>query len=329
MNGQEAAVDLESSDSVANGSVSTRGSRAWCKHVRKRAKTLSTEIDSGYMELAKLLYEVYDCPIDGDPKKPSVLSGWGFGSFKDYVETELGLHYKKATRLRAIWYVLEVHLKDLDPKVKERLVRLGSSKMRELVRVLDGTNVDRWLTIAETEPYTVLLDKIQKAVLKARKEALEVQIGSPLSDEGTPFPEGVMAQGGGEDDSEGGGFGGAEATAPQPDAVGTAGDLFGADELKMEAFMLAPAQQLNVLTALERAGELTNSTKKGHNLDMICLDFLATNDFASASKKVESRAKYLAKIEQVLGIRIIAVDARNPNDVVYGIGTLSTLSGSN
>jgi hypothetical protein len=314
---------------VMDNSVSTRGSKAWATKIRKRAKALSTELDTGYMEMAKILYEVFDCPVDGDPKNLSVISAWGHSSFKDYVENELGMHYKKATRLRAIWYVLEVHLKDLDPRFKERLVALGASKMRELVRVLSDDNIERWLEIAEREPYTVLLDKIQRAVLKSRKDELTAQLaGSEPSSEGTPFPEGAMAMGGGEDNTEGDGFEGADATAPQPDALNAdTTDLFGAGELKMESFMLAPQQQLNVLTALERAGELTKSTKKGHNLDMICLDFLATNDFVSATKKDESRSRYLAKVEQLLGIRIIAVDAKRPTDVVYGINTLSTLSG--
>lgn len=127
------------------GTVSTaaRGSREWASRTRKRAQILTKQLDTGYMELAKILYDIYDCPIDGDPKNASVLTTWGHASFKDYVENELGIHYKKAQRLRSIWYVLEIMLKDLDIKTKERLVALGSTKMRELARVLTSANVDR------------------------------------------------------------------------------------------------------------------------------------------------------------------------------------------
>jgi len=313
------------------GTASTRGSREWASRTRKRAMVLTKQLDTGYMELAKILYDIYDCPVDGDPKNASVLTTWGHATFKDYVENELGIHYKKAQRLRSIWYVLEIMLKDLDVKTKERLVALGSTKMREMVRVLTVDNVGRWLTIAENESHASLLNKIQAATLAARKEALEKELGTgEESDEGTPFPHGVSL-GGGEaraegDESTDDGFGGEAGPAPQAQALADA-DLFGADELKMESFMLAPDQQLNVLTALARSGELTKSSKKGYNLDLICVDFLATNDFGAQTKQAESRSRYLAKIERLLGVRLIAVDAHNPSDVVYGVATLAALAG--
>ena len=40
---------------VMDNSVSTRGSKAWATKIRKRAKALSTELDTGYMEMAKIL----------------------------------------------------------------------------------------------------------------------------------------------------------------------------------------------------------------------------------------------------------------------------------
>lgn len=329
--GSMAAVEVTDAADVANGSASVRGSRAWAAKIRKRAKTLSKELDNGYMELAKILYDVYDCPVDGDPKNVAVLTLWGYSSFKEYVESELGIHYKKAQRLRSIWYVLEIVLKDIDLKTKERLVALGSTKMRELARVLTADNVDQWLRIAETDSHSSLVNKIQAASLAARKEALEQQLGTgEESDEGTPFPHGVALGGGeapladGSEPAADDGFGGGAA----PTQADADGELFGVGELKVETFMLAPDQQLNVLTALARSSELTKSAKKGYNLDLICIDFLATNDFSAQTKQAESRSRYLAKIERLLGVRIVAVDARDPSDVVYGIGTLAALAGA-
>jgi len=317
---------------VGDASI-VRGSRAWGNRLRKRAQHLTSQLDTDYMELGRILYDVYDCPIDGDPKNASILVSWGHASFKDYVESELGLHYKKAQRLRSIWYVLEIVLKDLPVDVKLSLVKLGASKMRELTRVLDKDNVDRWLAIAENDSYVTLLNKIQAAVLKARKEALEEKIGDDsASDEGMPFPADAVALGGGEARGASDGVPGFDGVnAEVGDAAAAAANdigLFGTDELKMESFMLAPTQQLNVLTALERASELTKSSKKGYNLDMICLDFLATNDFKAASQQAESRNTYLKKIEKLLGVRIIAVDAKDQSNVIYGINTLNTLAGT-
>lgn len=313
---------------VLDTSVNSRGSRAWAQRIRKRALVLAKQLDTGYMELARILYDVYDCPVDGDPKNPSVLTSWGFSSFREYAEVELGLHYKKAQRLLSIWYVLEIVLKDLDPKIRERLVALGATKMRELARVLTPDNVVQWLGIAENDSHASLLNKIQAASLAARKTKLEEQLGTgEESDEGTPFPHAV-GLGGGEAPQEGAstddGFGG---TAAPPTQAEADADLFGVGELKVETFMLAPAQQLNVLTALARSGELTKSSKKGYNLDLICIDFLATNDFSAQTHQAQSRSTYLSKIERLLGVRIVAVDARDPSDVVYGIATLAALAG--
>jgi hypothetical protein len=82
-------------------------------------------------------------------------------------------------------------------------------------------------------------------------------------------------------------------------------------------------QASTVGAALQRASQLSGSPKDGHNLTLICTDFLATNDFLTASG--ETKLRYLAKIEQLLGLRLIVV---NPDcsEVLHGMDTLEKLS---
>jgi len=49
-----------------------------------------------------------------------------------------------------------------------------------------------------------------------------------------------------------------------------------AEQVTRKAFRLYPAQLENILAALERAEDLSGSSKEGHNLDMICTEFNST-----------------------------------------------------
>jgi hypothetical protein len=78
-----------------------------------------------------------------------------------------------------------------------------------------------------------------------------------------------------------------------------------------------------VQAALERAKELSESVKPGHNLVLICTDFLATNDFKKAGDP-ESLARFLAKLDDLLPVRLIAVDPKKKN-VVHGLENVPLL----
>ena len=318
------------------------GSKAWANKLRKRAQTLSKELDTGYMELGKILYEV--CSVNIDNVKGSdkpVFTLWGYETFADYAEQELNLHRKKAERLRSIWYTLDIRLKKLDEVSKARLVGLGSSKMRQLTRVLDENNAKPWLDLAERISYVQLEAKVKQAIDDAKKQAAQQKLASQVTGgeaslvEGTPFGDstddvlaGEVAIGAPSDDDaddvEDIGAGGATSKAPSASAQASAVPLDGED-MQFMHFGLFPEQYLIVADALERVKELSKSDKKGHNLSMICTDFLATNDFVGGSHAEETTARYLSKIEKLLGVRLVAVDVKT-KDVVYGIGTLEKMA---
>ncbi len=69
------------------------------------------------------------------------------------------------------------------------------------------------------------------------------------------------------------------------------------------------SQYKTVRAALQRAKELSGSNKDGHNLTLISTDFLATNSFGQKDDP-NMRARYLARIEIALGVRLIAIDVK-------------------
>lgn len=278
----------------AEGATPHAGSKQWGMRVRKRARELSETLDLGYMELARVLYQVWDTPIDGDPNRAPIYTSWGFDSFADYSERELNLNHKKAERLRLIWYTLEVQLKDMDSKLKDRIVNLGYSKVRELIRVLTIRNAEMWIEQAENLTYRQLYKSV---IDEKRNQEIEPAILGP------------------------GGI------ADQAGAAGT-GDSFSAGEdafetFKQKRFDLAPAQLENVSLALKKCSDLSGSEKEGHLLDLICTDFIATNDVMGDD--MDKRLRYLAKIERVLQLKLVAVDP-STKEIIYGIQALEMVS---
>jgi hypothetical protein len=275
------------------------GSKAWATKVRRRAKELAQVLDSGYMELARILYQVYDTPAEGDPRRLAIYTAWGYDTFKDYAEQELGLHPKKAERLRRIWFVLEVQMKDLDPALKQRIVNLGFSKVRELIKILTARNAEALIAEAESIGYKQLESMVSDE--RRRQGVEEAVLGAERAEDDA-------AEGEGEED---------EGDAPIPP------EHEEEESTTRENFDLFPAQLANVRLALQRAAELCHSNKKGHQLDLICTDFIATND--SMAGDMDKRLRYIAKIERTLGLKLIAVDPE-ARDIIYGIESLKLVA---
>ncbi len=311
------------------------GSPLWAKRMRKRAKELVGELDTGYMELGRILHEISNTAAEGDEKQEPIFKQWGFPSFGAYVEKELDVAVRKAERLRLIWQVLEVELVSLDKATHDRLVRLGATKLRDLVGILDMNNVLAWLKLAETNSHTQLTNLVRKAREEAEIRKLQEQVGQVQ--QGTAVVKGKKKKEA-EALSDGetvvvdvlGGVGIVDADAPDFDGSST-DDVFGAsvvppdtaEALEFEHFALYPAQRLNVKLALKKAAELSGSDKKSHNLDLICTDFLANNDISGKTRDV-ARAAYMAKIERIFGVKLVVVSPEN-KEIVYGLETISKI----
>ena len=296
--------------SGGNTPNTTPGSEKWAKDVREEARELAGNLDEGYMELAKLLYRIYDTPIDGDPKNAPIYTKWGYTTYGDYVWEELGIHPKKAQRLRRVWYTLEIKLGDkLDPELKKRIVSLGMSKAKTISSVLTSSNAEKWTEKAEE----LSVPKLETLVRKYKDE-----LDNRIKEQGELPP------------SEGGFEGGGEGGDGLPPAVDT---VIGAplddvpvpdyepDSMKMETFSLHADQHDIVVQALATAQKLSNSTVKSNNLHLICLDFLATNGDGKTTK--QQKLRRLTQIAGSYGLKLVVVDE---DEVVFGLETLEQLA---
>lgn len=116
--------------------------------LRAKAKEAKENVDDNYVELSRVLYEIYH-------KK--VFMNWGFISFQDYIDTELDFEYRKSMYLIDIWG----HAKHLEIS-PERMKAIGWTKIREIVRVADTSNIEYWLTQAENLKCSELIALIKE-----------------------------------------------------------------------------------------------------------------------------------------------------------------------
>lgn len=95
------------------------------------------------------------------------------------------------------------------------------------------------------------------------------------------------------------------------DSSGESSEGGTAEKASRKSFSLFPEQMDNVDAALKKAIEISKSDKEGHNLDLICTDFLATN------AAYDDVREYLKKVESVTGIKLIGYDPKE-KEIIYG-----------
>lgn len=306
--------------------------QGWTETVRSDAKVLAGKLDEGYMELAKILYTIWDTPIGGDKINAPIFTQWGYTTFSDYVEMELNIHRKKAQRLKSIWYALEVKLAgSLDPDLKKRIVSLGFSKVRELVGVLTARNASKWVELAEELSYP----KLCISVRKYREDVKNLEETRAAAKEAGLVTEGsdgeALGDGDGLNEGGGGGDGGGDYDG-LPQAVDSViGEPIYIEEpqvpdasysdMAKEYFSLYPEQHDTVKEALAIAQKLSNSTVKSNNLHLICLDFVATN--GEGKTTAQQRMKRLVKLANAYGLDLVIID---DGDVVFGYDSLEALA---
>jgi hypothetical protein len=214
--------------------------------------------------------------------QPGHIKRMGYSSLAELGERE-GIGARKAQYLVEI-YEWFVIKNPLPDVLDARLRRLPWTKVRQLVDVVTPDNAAEWIAAAES----LSRDELTVKVKAARNKPAAI----------------------GQDD-------GAQPQEERP-------EIF-----CRRPFTLAdtpdhdPGTQASLVdAALKRAAQLSGSPKDGHNLTLICTDFLATNDFATLSG--EAKLQYLAKIEMLLGLKLIVA---NPDcsQVIFGGETLNRL----
>lgn len=266
------------------------GSEAWGSKIRKRARALVKIIDQGYMELAEILHTVWATTINNETHNACVTVAWGYEDYVQWGEEELGLHKRKIERLKAIWHHFHITLGGkLDRQTRKKIIALGWTKVRELIRVIDADNAEQWVEVAEHLNYDELCEAIRRALESREKHDQARAVGTADDDDDDEFKG-----------------------APPPDD---------AARFKKMWFNLTPEQKANIEMAIGRAKQLANSDRPGHCLDLICTDFLATNDFRKADDP-DTPLRFLAKFERLMGKRLVVIDATTWV-IEYGMEALS------
>lgn len=84
-------------------------------------------------------------------------------------------------------------------------------------------------------------------------------------------------------------------------------------------------QALELGSALNRARQLAGKPlPKSALLSLVCMDFLATNDFRKADDSA-ALVRYLSKLEALLGKKLVAIDT-DTREVAYGFEVLEAMA---
>lgn len=249
--------------------------------LRVLAKDLFKQIETTYWELGKALYEVYDGVPGGYREllkgegsraaRRALFEKWGFSSFEEYCEKEIGILKRSAQNLRYAYYWFDIHL-SLPTELKEQIKSLGRSKVYLLAGFVDNDNVMSWIDKARKITHDELKKEIKLAKGSKAKSDQDGDTGRDASD--------VMS----EDDPK---------AAPAPEEMHT-----------LQAG-LYEAQWKTWEAAFERAKNISGSDKIGHNLELIAQDFLANNDFTKPDGDVRA---FAAKVERLMNKKLIVID---------------------
>ncbi len=246
--------------------------------LRTRVRKLLSAIATTTWEVAEIVYRLWDATDH--------FSRWGYRSRAEWLEKDLGLAARKAEQLRRMYEYFAVDA-PLPAELDTRLRRLDWTKARSLVGHMKAENASELVEKAETLTRDELWASLSRSTAKPAPNQ------RPASSNQTP-------------------------TAPnQTPTAPDSRETFHCMRFSLADAANDEATQYKVVRdALKRASELSGSAKDGHNLTLICMDFLATNDFGR-SNDPRMISRYLAKIESLLGVHVIALDAKT-NEIAYG-----------
>lgn len=286
--------DIDENDVSVDAQVSEAELEKAENELRQEARSLIREIEHKYWDLGRVLYDVYDGVPGGfralmkgkgsAKARVELFKKWGYTSFEQWVETEVGLRKRTAQNIRYMYYYFEIQQK-MPRDIIEKLIPIGRSKLYLLAGVATLSNVTFWI------------EKAHSLTFEGLKQAIADH-------------KAVLAQEGQDDEEKDQGAGAepSAADSKKPESK----SLPKPEEMTTFQAGLFEGQKKTVDMAFERAQNLSKSDKKGHNLDLICQDYLANNGFDDPKKDIE---KYLSKMSKKLGLLLIAIDPQTGEPV--------------
>lgn len=196
--------------------------------IRDEILQLVNDVDRAYFTIGGKLSAI---------ARSGLHEGWGFDSFEEYIENELGFARRKAYYLIAIYEKAEELGVVGDEEATEALTSIGWTKAKEIINYVENRDdFNEWVSRAGTMSVSKLQENLKVAFM-----------GAPVLKKGK--------------DAEG------NKTLENED-----GEVFHILEIP-----LADAQYENVKLAMQRASEIASSDKPGHIIDMMALEFLSNN----------------------------------------------------
>jgi len=135
------------------------------KEARALVVTLTEETEVAFFKLGGVLSVIQ-------------ANGWfePYASFREFVEKEHGLHYRKAT------YWVGIYNRLAEAKVPWSKVRdIPWTKLKEIAAVITVENVDEWVEIAKKQNTLTLIDTIKAYLAKDAPEAIEDQTSKTVT----------------------------------------------------------------------------------------------------------------------------------------------------
>lgn len=140
---------MGSTDSMKSSTSSQKNFDAPAE-IRKRLKQYKKTVDDAYIQMGRDLYLAYHRRF---------YQKWGYDTFTDYVEQEVGIAKTRAERLRRIWTKYVKKLK-VAPK---QLQGVGFTNAFTMLSVVDASNVHSWIERAKTSSWRDLDLAVQVA----------------------------------------------------------------------------------------------------------------------------------------------------------------------
>lgn len=313
------------------------GSPAWAEELQADAVRTVENLERGYLHLGRLLYLAESTRVGGLEHGPCVVTIFGEGQYKsldEWASKGLGIHERKARSLVRIYKRIGVELSAMDEGLRMRILGLGWTKVREVVRVLTLKNAAEWADRGETLNYhdfrgavASYADALQKkqidaGLAAAKVSAAEVAAGSPEGAEALGF---------------GGGLPMDASAIPAPFAAGAEFGASASDDEEDDGtdgvpipdpektipfnFALYPNQAQTLRDALQMAESHNPGKPKSYYLEVVALEYIS--NYFNGATPLEKKAVAIARLGELMGLRIVAQDEETGLLVHGAKGTLA------
>lgn len=260
--------------------------------LRERARSLYTSASRAFFDLGEVFYEI---------RTSEAYLEWGFGSYVEYADTEFGIGERRAQHWIEIWEKFNHKL----GYTWEQVGHIGWTKLSRIANIVDSRKeATTWLKKAEKLGKRALEEAVKQERTRRREAAdpgpAEVRPPIQRVDHDVDLElEGVHET----------------VNVPYVSAeinpdVAEVEEVDFTDEHgettplhKFQVYLFGP-QWANVMSAMERAGQLANSEKACHLLDMICTEFLTTYVESEDGGVAHNLERVIKNLERVFEVKI-------------------------